>query len=91
MQSLLNSLAPDWQVEGKLWIYVQHVNVDCERGCSFQWGKCVILMEHISTVVLDTKTLYYHKELINALSPCEVIIGWHNKTLIIDSLSAEKI
>ena len=25
-------------------------------------GKCVILVEHISTVALDTKTLYYRKE-----------------------------
>ena len=25
-------------------------------------GKCVILVEHISTVVLDTKILYYRKE-----------------------------
>ena len=56
-------------------------------GLFFFIGKCVILVEHISTVVLDTKTLYYRKE----ADKCEVIIGWHNKTLIIDSLSAEKI
>ena len=64
------------------------LDVDYERGCSFLLGKCVILVEHISTVVLDTKTLCYGKD---APSPYEVIIGWHNKTSIIDSLSAEKI
>ena len=31
-------------------------------GLFFSIGKCVILVEHISTVVLDTKTLYYRKE-----------------------------
>ena len=60
-------------------------------GLFFSIGKCVILVEHISTVVLDTKILYYRRKLINAPSPREVIIGGYNKTLIIDSLSAEKI
>ena len=31
-------------------------------GLFFSIGKCVILTEHISTVVLDTKILYYRKE-----------------------------
>ena len=31
-------------------------------GLFFSIGKCVILVEHISTVVLDTKLLYYRKE-----------------------------
>ena len=31
-------------------------------GLFFSIGKCVILVEHISTVVLDTKVLYYRKE-----------------------------
>ena len=31
-------------------------------GLFFSIDKCVILVEHISTVVLDTKTLYYRKE-----------------------------
>ena len=31
-------------------------------GLFFSIGKNVILVEHISTVVLDTKTLYYRKE-----------------------------
>ena len=31
-------------------------------GLFFSIGKCVILVEHISTVVLDSKLLYYRKE-----------------------------
>ena len=31
-------------------------------GLFFYIGKCVILVEHISTVVLETKILYYRKE-----------------------------
>ena len=31
-------------------------------GLFFSIGICVILVEHISTVVLDTKILYYGKE-----------------------------
>ena len=31
-------------------------------GLFFSIGKCVILVEQISTVVLDTKILYYRKE-----------------------------
>ena len=56
----------------------------------FSIGKCVILVEHISTVVLYTKILYYRKEADKGPSPREVIISGYNKTLIIDSLSAEK-
>ena len=67
------------------------LNVDYERDCTFLLGKCVILVEHISTVLLDTKHCITVRKMINAPSPCEVIIGWHNKTLIIDSLSAETI
>ena len=59
-------------------------------GLFFLLGKCVILVEHNSTVVLDTKYCITVRKLINAPSPCEVIIGGYNKTLIIDSLSAEK-
>ena len=44
------------------WLEILCWNVDYERGCSFLSGKCVILVEHISTVVLDTKTRYYRKE-----------------------------
>ena len=73
------------------WFEILCLNVDYERGCSFLLDKCVILVEHISTVILDTKTCITVRKLINAPSPCEVIIGGHNKTLIIDSLSAEKI
>ena len=61
-------------------------------GLFFSIGKCVILVEHISTVALDKKKYCItERKLINAPSPCEVIIGGYNKTLIIDSLSAEKI
>ena len=31
-------------------------------GLFFSIGKCVILVEHINTVVLDTKILYHRKE-----------------------------
>ena len=57
----------------------------------FSIGQSFILVEHISTVVLDTKTLYYRKDVDKCPSTCEVIIGWHNKISIINSLSAEKI
>ena len=49
----------DWEYQKYLEICV---NTDYERGCSFLLGKCVILVEHISTVLLDTETLYYRKE-----------------------------
>ena len=31
-------------------------------GLFFSIGKCVVLVEHISTVVLETKILYYRKQ-----------------------------
>ena len=40
-----------WEYRDKMEILC--LNVDYERGCSFLLGKCVILVEHINTVVLD--------------------------------------
>ena len=49
-----------WEYHNSLEIVC--LNVDYKRDCSFLLEICVILVEYISTVVLDTKTLYYGKE-----------------------------
>ena len=54
-------------MHGFCWEYHNYLdilclNVDYERECCFLLGKYFILVEHISTVVLDAKTLHYRKE-----------------------------
>ena len=45
-----------WEYHNQLEII--RLNIDDEWGYPFLLGECVVLVEHISAVVLDAKTLY---------------------------------